>query len=316
MIYFQETQDGSVYFGHSEKPAKRGRSHANDGKVLVAVRPGTGQAKGTDEDQIHEFFKADLVPGRGKSTYSGDRIWRYIEWLIIRGYAVRSYEEAEMLPSLPLEVWHPSKTGDAFTEASGQGLLVPAGDRRERVEYASSLVHLMSKSDQWLTPPAVIDAARRTLGGSIATDPASCLQANSWIRAQHWYSIDFDGLHPDHPWRGTVWLNPPYGRGDHSAGAFAARLVAEMKEGNVTAAITCLNVNSIGSLWFGSVWDHAAVHLIWRGRIDFIKPAGDEDSAPSKGTILSYFGPDPAVFCREFGPYGVLLERAHLTSAN
>jgi hypothetical protein len=316
MIYFQETQDGSVYFGHSANAPKRGRSHANDGKELIAARPGTGQGAGTDEWRIHEFFKDDLIPGRGKSTYRGDRIWRYIEWLVARGYAAPSYQEAQNLDGLPYDVWRPEKTGDAFTEPSGQTLLIPASTHRERVKYASSLVHLMSKSDQWLTPPPVIAAARRALGGFITTDPASCVQANAWIQAEAWYSIDTDGLHPDHPWRGTVWLNPPYGRGDHSAGAFAARLVAELKAGAVTAAITCLNVNSIGSLWFGSVWDHAAVHLIWRGRIDFVKPDGEDDSSPSKGTILSYFGPDPEAFSREFHHSGVLITTARALSAH
>ncbi len=314
MIYFQEEEQGSVYIGHSDQVAKRSRSHSNDGRRLIAARPGTGKGTGTDEDRIAAFFKADQVPGRGKSVFRGDRVWDYVEWLVSRGYAATTLADADKLPGLPYEVWCPEKTGDAFVDASGQGMLIPVSSRRERVEYASSLVHLMSKSDQWLTPPRIIDAARRALGGSITTDPASCMQANAWIQAQAWYSIDFDGLHPEHPWRGTVWLNPPYGRGDHSAGAFATRLVAELKAGNVTAAITCLNVNSIGSLWFGNVWDHAAVHLIWRGRIDFVKPAGEDDSAPSKGTILSYFGPDPGAFQREFSQSGVLITTAQLHS--
>ncbi len=310
MIYFQEEEQGSVYIGHSDQVGRRNNQHRNDGRKLIAARPGTGQGAGTDEANILRFFRADHVPGRSPSVFKGtDRLWNYIEWLVARGYASATLADADKLPSLPYEVWCPEKSGDAFTEPSGQGLLIPDGPRRERVEYASSLVHLMSKSDQWLTPPSVIDAARRTLGGSITTDPATCVQANAWIRAENWYTIDFDGLHPDYPWRGTVWLNPPYGRGDHSAGAFARRLVAELKTGAVTAAITCLNVNSIGSLWFGKVWDHAAVHLIWRGRIDFIKPAGEDDSSPSKGTILSYFGPDPDTFCREFAQSGELIER-------
>jgi DNA N-6-adenine-methyltransferase (Dam) len=313
MVYFQETPDGFVWVGHSDQPARRDRSHAYDGKKLIAARPGTGQGTGTDENRLHEFFKCDLIPGRGKSTYGGDRIWEYIEWLLARGYAARTYKEADNLAALPYEVWCPEKTGDAFTEPNGQGLLVGGLTRRERVEFASSLVHLMSKSDQWLTPAQVIDAARRALGGRITTDPASCMQADAWIDADTWYSIDHDGLHPDHPWHGTVWLNPPYGRGDHSAGAFIARLVAELQAGTVTAAITCLNVNSIGSLWFRNVWDHAAVHLVWRGRIDFIKPAGDDDSSPSKGTILSYFGPDPDAFRREFSQFGELVQRLPAT---
>jgi hypothetical protein len=308
MIYFTETEQGSIYVGWSSNPAKRLRSHSNDGKVLLAARPGTGDGNGTDEDRLHKFFRSDLMPNRGSSTYSGDRIWRYVEWLTARGYAARQLADAESLPALPFQVWCPEKSGDAFTEANGQTVLVAADTPRGRVEYASSLVHLMSKTDQWLTPPHVIDAARRALGGSITTDPASCVQANNWIAAEVWYSVDHDGLHPDHPWRGTVWLNPPYGRGDHSAGAFAARLVDELQAGTVTAAITCLNMNSAGSHWFDSVWNHATAHLVWRGRIDFIKPAGEDDSSPSKGTILSYFGPDRDAFRREFAQFGQLVE--------
>ncbi len=312
MIYFQEEEQGSVYIGHSDQAPRRDRAHSNAGRRLIAARPGTGKGTGTDEYRICEFFKAagDQVPGRGKSVFQGNRVWNYVTWLLSRGFAALTYPDAEGLPALPYELWRPENAGDPFTEANGQTVLVAeAASRRERAEHASSLVHLMSKTDQWLTPAPVIAMARRALGGSITTDPASCVQANSWIQAETWYSIDFDGLHIDHPWRGTVWLNPPYGRGDHSAGAFAGRLVAELKTGAVTAAITCLNVNSIGSLWFGSVWDHAAVHLIWRGRIDFVKSAGEDDSSPSKGTILSYFGPDPAAFCREFGQSGVLISR-------
>jgi hypothetical protein len=308
MIYFTETEQGSIYLGWSSEAPRRLRSHRNDGRTLLAARPGTGGGNGTDEDRLHKFFAPDRLPDRGSSTYGGQRIWGYVEWLTARGYVAPELKAAETLPALPFEVWCPEKSGDAFTEASGQTVLVAAETPRERVKYASSLVHLMSKTDQWLTPPPVIDAARRALGGRITTDPASCLQANSWIQAENWYSIDFDGLHPDHPWRGTVWLNPPYGRGDHSAGAFATRLVDELKRETVTAAITCLNVNSVGSLWFGNVWDHAAIHLVWRGRIDFIKPAGEEDSSPSKGTILSYFGSDPGAFIREFGQFGQLVE--------
>jgi DNA N-6-adenine-methyltransferase (Dam) len=250
------------------------------------------------------------IAGRGKSTYGGDRIWWSLEWWLSRGYMAPTYEEANALPALPFEVWDPAKTGDAFTEDSGQGLLIPpSASHRERVKYASEYVHLMSMTDQWLSPPTVIDPARRALGGTITTDPASCAEANSWINAEIWYSVDHSGLHRDHPWRGTAWINPPYGRGESSAGAFVDRLVAEMKARNVTAAITCLNLNSASSQWFDPVWEHAAVHLIWRGRINFIKPAGDADSSPSKGTILSYFGPDPSAFSREFERYGTLLYR-------
>jgi hypothetical protein len=120
MIYFQEEQDGSIYFGHSDQPAKRSKTHANAGKRLVAARPGTGKGRGTDEDRIHTFFQGDRIPERGSSTYGGDRIWGYVEWLLTRGYAVPTLQDAERLPGLPYEVWRPEKSGDAFTEDSGE----------------------------------------------------------------------------------------------------------------------------------------------------------------------------------------------------
>jgi hypothetical protein len=306
LVYFYETPEGYVYVGATGNGRQRGRSHELDGKHFLAARPGSGKATGTDEDKIQKFFAADLVPGRGRSTFRSGRIMEYVEWLIWRGYAVTDKDEAAKLPLVPFSAWHPGRTGEAFVEADGQMLLVPFVPGRSRIEYASTYSHLMSMTDQWLTPPAVIDLARQTLG-TIDTDPASCYKANTWIDARIWYSVDVDGLERAHPWQGTVWLNPPYGRGDHSASAFVSRLLDEMAAGQVTAAVTCLNVNSTCSLWFDQVWANARLHLIWRGRVDFITPTEEEGGSPSKGTIFSYFGPRPERFAQVFGPSGTLV---------
>lgn len=173
----------------------------------------------------------------------------------------------------------------------------------ERPEVAHELPWLSSKTDEWWTPSPVIELARDAMG-SIDTDPASNEHANKIVKADTYYTIDNSGLNPDNPWSGNVWLNPPYGSGkDESAQSFVIRLRSELLAGNVSQAITCLNLNSSCAHWFDNVWEQAAMHCIWRGRINFYN-LSQEKTAPSKGSIISYFGDDSLRFCALFRQYG------------
>jgi hypothetical protein len=306
VVYFEETLDHHIYVGYTDNLYKRRRQHAADGLKFLAALPGDGGGTGTAEKNIHAHFNACLV--RAASVFSGEPIKQYVEWLVIRGYATTDLDSAEKIPRVPFEVWQPAQAGDPFIEPNGQEVLMDGlPNMRARVARASQFAWLQSRTDQWLTPPSVIELARKALNGHIDTDPASCVEANAWINATWWYSIGQNGLSRTLPWKGNVWLNPPYGTGEQSAKAFAARLVDELRLRNVKAAITCLNLNSASAKWFDLVWSEARVHLIWRGRIDFIPPGGKQDSSPSKGTILSYFGADPHLFAEVFHGHGQLL---------
>lgn len=84
------------------------------------------------------------------------------------------------------------------------------------------------------TPPEIVEAARRVLGG-IDLDPASSAVFNKVVRADRFYDVFDDGL--SRRWSGRVFCNPP---GDHTGSmvkAFWAKLVAHYRDGDVTAAV-------------------------------------------------------------------------------
>jgi hypothetical protein len=68
--------------------------------------------------------------------------------------------------------------------------------------------------------------------GAIDLDPASNARAQLIVKAARDFTIEDDGL--AHPWRGRVWLNPPYHRG--LLPAFVDKLVGEIEARRVVAA--------------------------------------------------------------------------------
>jgi hypothetical protein len=68
-----------------------------------------------------------------------------------------------------------------------------------------------SESSEHHTPTSIVDPARVTLG-EIDLDPASCVEANSWIKAKSIFTREDDGY--TKPWHGRVFLNPPGGLSD------------------------------------------------------------------------------------------------------
>lgn len=307
MVYFaQEQRSELIWVGSSSDGKKRLKSHRSYGFEPIAVIQGSP----ADEDAVQDYFKADLVPNGGDSRFGGERIYRYITWLLERNYAAPTIDDAAKLPRLPFSVWEPRE--ERWDEAyDGQLTLISEIPAKDRPRYIHDLVHLSSESDEWYTPNDIIEAARRAMG-SIDTDPASEYEAQrTFIKAAVWYSKSQDGLRTDHPWSGNVWLNPPYGRGEGSATSFVERLISEFAAGNVSQAITCLNVASTTANWFAPVWKHAASHCVYSGRPNYWRPGVDaSDSSPSKGSIISYFGASEREFAREFCTMGQIIKVA------
>lgn len=165
---------------------------------------------------------------------------------------------------------------------------------------ARSALH-SSKSNEWYTPPGIMVRARGVLG-RIDLDPASCDDANAIVCAHRFYTKADDGLNK--PWNAqALWLNPPYGR---QAGAWVAKLIAEVKCGNVRSALLLVNATT-DRKWFRPLWEH---HLCFPyTRIQFVDRAGTPGPNPTHGSCIVSLSHTRGVrqitaFRREFGSIG------------
>lgn len=151
---------------------------------------------------------------------------------------------------------------------------------------------MTSDSPEWYTPTHIVEAAAATLGG-IDLDP--CAESAKAVPAAAHYTADDNGL--EQGWRGTVYMNPPYGDGISD---WCAKLADEYRYGNVTAAVALLPART-DTGW----WKHLAPDRVCfiTGRLRF----SAQGPAPFPSAVV-YLGPDPERFATAFGPLGLLYE--------
>jgi phage N-6-adenine-methyltransferase len=152
------------------------------------------------------------------------------------------------------------------------------------------------------TPPEYVEAARQVMG-KIDLDPASCAQAQKIIQAKRYYDEGTDGLNS--PWRGCVFLNPPYRQPDIML--FVDRLCAHIEARTVSQAILLTN-NNTDTAWWHQAAKMAAAVCFTQGRISFIKDGGLR-TQPTNGQTFFYFGKRVARFRNQFSAFGFLMER-------
>jgi hypothetical protein len=214
------------------------------------------------------------------------------------------------LPEIPYSVWGPENLSPHAVEVNGQISLLSRLPIKNRLEITAKQLQNSSLTDEWYTPEDLVELGRLSLGGEIYTDPATSVAVNGkFIKAKLFYTRQTNGLDLTLPWRGSVWLNPPYGRGEGSAGQFILRLCSELRQGNVTNAVTCLNVASMSSKWFYTqIPQLVQAHCIVNGRPNFYPPTGQSAAtSPTKGIVISYFGADAARFCEIWRSTGQIL---------
>ena len=121
-----------------------------------------------------------------------------------------------------------------------------------------------SESNEHYTPPAIVEAARATMGG-IDLDPASCPEANTTVHARQYYcargldlvwrmgrnhNLDLGSTLGDPGDVSRVFLNPPGGKVGKRSSAVVwwEKLCSEWLEGNVEQAVfICFNLEVLNT---------------------------------------------------------------------
>lgn len=153
-------------------------------------------------------------------------------------------------------------------------------------------------TDEWLTPPSLIQAL-----GAFDLDPcAPPLSRRLWATARDHYSLpDQDGLIL--PWHGRVWLNPPYGR------VLAQWLERMAEHGDGTALIFARTETAAFQHW---VWPMASAVLFLEGRLNFHRAVTGEvtndGGAPSMLIAYDRFGERNMHALRDAGLAGAWIE--------
>lgn len=132
-----------------------------------------------------------------------------------------------------------------------------------------------SKSVSWVTPKWILEPL-----GTFDLDPCTP-EEMPWVTARNRYTVEDDGL--VQPWRGRVWLNPPFDKA--SRWAFLKRMA---EHGNGIALVSA----STEVKWFKEwIWGHATSILFLKERPYFHYPDGRRGEANSGCSIcLAGFG--------------------------
>lgn len=190
-------------------------------------------------------------------------------------------------------------SGDVPSKAA----VVEAAKEPEHAEEILGKPHVSHNSgnNEWYTPPAFIQAAREAMG-SIQVDPASSAIANKTVGAETFYTIDDDGLVK--PWRGNVWMNPPYAQ--PLVAQFSEAVADKYDKKEIKRACVLVN-NATETAWFQRMLSSAAAVCFLRGRVRFLDAAGEPSGAPLQGQAVLYLGENPYRFAKSFAELGQVL---------
>lgn len=153
---------------------------------------------------------------------------------------------------------------------------------------------MSSASHEWYTPRHVVDAVLSTMQ-VIDLDP--CADKDRRIPAAAHLTKQDDGL--AHPWKGRVYMNPPYGDG---IGEWTAKLRREFDARKVTEAVALLPARTETDWWEAL---GAEFICLIHGRLKF----SDGDTAAPFPSAAVYLGKFPDVFADAFRKLGPVYRR-------
>jgi hypothetical protein len=129
----------------------------------------------------------------------------------------------------------------------------------------------LGQTDEWYTPRYVFEAMGARFDLDVAA-PRAEIPADDFCTS----AIVANSL--AHPWRGFVWMNPPFG-GRNSLKPWLDKFFAH---GNGIA----LTPDRTSAPWWQEAARRADAVLFIAGKVRFIRPDGSEGKSPSNGTTL------------------------------
>lgn len=151
--------------------------------------------------------------------------------------------------------------------------------------------------NSWITPPHIIELARQVMG-SIDLDPAAGVLSQTVVKATRYYQREGE----QQPWRGNVWLNPPYGRG--LLDPFVVKAVSREAD----QCIVLVNATITGTVYGQLLLKNCDRVCFTEGRLAFLHP---ETLKPVPGNnaaqTLYYFGAKTEAFAESFAEIGAVL---------
>jgi hypothetical protein len=166
---------------------------------------------------------------------------------------------------------------------------------------AAQLINQDSGDTEYYTPVNIVDAARATMGG-IDLDPFSSLVANERVKATRIFTVDDDGL--KQKWSGRVWMNHPFSREMNTL--CIKKIVEEYFDGNIEAAC-CITFAATSEKWFQPLMSFPQCFL--SPRTNYFLPDGTRKVGVTKGSVVTYFGPDTDAFNENFHKLGAVKVR-------
>jgi hypothetical protein len=154
---------------------------------------------------------------------------------------------------------------------------------------------MRSARGDWRTPPEVVAVVREALGGGIDLDPCASSEPGDPPLADANMPKVLDGL--SCPWRGRVYVNPPFGE----LAAWSAKCALEHRERGAEVVLL-LPARTDTAYWH----DHlasASLVAFWRGRLRFV---GAPASCPFP-VAFAYWGARPALFHAAFAPHAMVV---------
>lgn len=165
-------------------------------------------------------------------------------------------------------------------------------------------------SSEWYTPTEFTEAAREVMSG-IELDPASCAEANEYVKASRYFTIENDGRL--HKWVAeSVYLNPPGGpKGRSGQEEWFGYAEREYRAGNAKQIVFCMfNSSGTQTHWFQRALGNYPICLP-AYRIQFIAPRGkyteDKKDQPVHGNAFIYLGGNNTRFIEVFSRFGKVI---------